>query len=235
MKQILFSCAFVLICVSSVLAINGDLAGQGEYPYVGSVRWPKFPTGTNNYCTAIVLNNNWALAPENCARYSGTTDQIQLGSVILPYYTHYVATRIAHPDYNYPLYNAILLQMTAPFDLSDPVKVAPAILPEATSTVPVGTQGYIAAYGADPNDQQDNHMRKVQVTVVDNSECGYSGESLLLCAKAAVGGACSWDLGAPLTVNGVVVGFSTSEGCQGTPFLLVATAPLVDWINSNVN
>ncbi|XP_059473032.1 chymotrypsinogen 2-like isoform X3 [Neocloeon triangulifer] len=189
---------------------------------------------TNNYCTAIVLNKDWALAPDNCARLLAA-DEIHLGSVKLPYYTHIVATKITHPDYNYPLYNANLLQVTTPFDLSDPARVSPAILPDASFTVPLGSQGFIAAYGADPNDQQDENMRKVQVTVVDNSECGYSGESLLLCAKAAVGGACSWDLGAPLTVNGIVVGFSTSEGCQGTPFLLVATAPLVDWINSNVN
>ncbi|XP_059473031.1 chymotrypsin-2-like isoform X2 [Neocloeon triangulifer] len=209
MKLKLFSCAIVLACMSSVQAINGDLAAQGEFPYVGSVRLPNFPVGA--------------------------ADEIHLGSVKLPYYTHIVATKITHPDYNYPLYNANLLQVTTPFDLSDPARVSPAILPDASFTVPLGSQGFIAAYGADPNDQQDENMRKVQVTVVDNSECGYSGESLLLCAKAAVGGACSWDLGAPLTVNGIVVGFSTSEGCQGTPFLLVATAPLVDWINSNVN
>lgn len=223
--------------------VGGDGRKIEQHPYVVSLR-----ADALHICSGSILTVTRVLSAAICWKplsplqnytiLAGSTSRT--GDSTGQYRN--VAAFITHPKYDPYRYenNIAVLYLDKPLVLGANVRSITLYLP--STQVPYGVNATIAGWGltdlTDPTSwSNDLQATLIPISARDTCYAAYKGliNDSMLCAGLPKGGhgACLFDNGAPLTINGVQIGiFSWSSGCGAPNFPGVYTkvASFNDWL-----
>lgn len=144
--------------------INGEIAKEGQFPYLASLRWWIRPRGSSNFdfyhfCGASVINKRWVVTAAHCLQAIKPQDR-----VVIVVGTNHVSKGgdrypkkryIIHPKFDENLNNDIgLMESTKDFIFND--RVQPIALNRGP--VPGGQTGLLSGWGDVKDDVSRLHL-----------------------------------------------------------------------------
>ena len=220
--------------------VGGSIVSSIEdIPYQVSIQ-----LGSKHYCGGVIISNNYVLTAAACVT-AGTTYAytIRAGTLCHNYggSIHQVSKIIVHPNYytnnyNIPVNDIALIQVTIPFTL-DGTKDA---IPIADLPARVGSVAKISGWGW-MNSSFPIQLRKANVQIINKSSCNATYQGRLpagqICTYTGGRDSCQADGGGPLVTGIHLTGIiSWGKGCavQGYPGVYTDVYAYRQWINRYV-
>jgi len=232
------------------LIVGGEVAKQGEFPYIVSLRSKSY----GHFCGGSLIAQNWVLTAAHCVK-GGTIDSVWIGMLDQKNTAGVEKIKplriFAHEQYN----QGTMEHDYALIQLSQNSSYAPVELNTVDLKVDLENQimATTAGWGAlkEGSYSLPSLLQKVSVPLVSTETCNskeaYDGgikEDTMLCAGLKEGGkdSCQGDSGGPLVVvdekgQHVLVGVvSWGEGCARANKYGVYSkvSSVIDWIKGKV-
>ncbi|CAG5129870.1 unnamed protein product, partial [Candidula unifasciata] len=246
--------------------VGGSQASYGEIPWQASL---KIDTGTQliQYCGAVIIDQFWLLSAAHCFHQQGLQFRVMVGEYNL--YSKDAGEQTFQVDYIYTHeYSVCFGEKSCDYDialikirpLSDGSGISfnrfvqPIRLPDATTSLKVGTPLLVSGWGwtekcldskKDPQTLSEVLM-KAEVPLVDQETCKrdngiHEVTDRMFCAGQLDGqsGSCYGDSGGPIAYiadgSNMLVGIvSWGDGCgqPNKPAVYTQVAYFLDWINN---
>ncbi|XP_037721352.1 serine protease 1-like [Drosophila subpulchrella] len=226
---------------------NGHNAVVNQFPYQVGL---SFTASSGSWwCGGSIIGNTWVLTAAHCT--SGASSVvIYYGATVRtsPQFTYTVPSSnwIQHANYiSLTVRNDISLIKTpaAPFSAAINKIALPAIA--SSYSTYVGQTAVASGWGriSDEATTVTSHLQYTDLTVIENSVCQKSFNSLIvtskvICVATPKGtSTCQGDSGGPLALDGVLIGitsFGSPDGCQvDEPAAFTRVTSYLDWIKAN--
>ncbi|GJQ80470.1 hypothetical protein Trydic_g12368 [Trypoxylus dichotomus] len=231
--------------VGSFRILGGDVAPDGAYPFMVSLR--RYPN--KHFCGGSIVNNLWVLTSAHCiAGESIGSVFAVVGTNLLSFggYAAEVRKIIMHPNFNDTgdeLDDIALLQLDSPLSYS--ATIAPVTLDTSTSQSIINVT--LIGWGTTRNKgSMSNFLRELSTQTISQATCSLYWSAGLnadhICTKFRNGkGFCSGDSGGPLINTNSkkqvgVAAFNFDDGCgMMLPDVFSRISSYMSWIQSTTN